>query len=78
MPIWYHILTSQQPRITMIKKLTSLKKAVKGQTIIDLIVAEDDTSVDLKLSNGKKLIITGELMPLLVVSPKLEMELIQK
>jgi hypothetical protein len=62
----------------MIKKLTSLKKAVKGQTIINLIVAPDDSSAEFKLSNGKKLIITGELIPLLVVSLKLEMKVIQK
>lgn len=60
----------------MIKKLSSLQKAVKGQTIKDLVVAADDTAVYIRFNNGKTLTVSAALIPSMSVPATLEVELI--
>ena len=58
----------------MIEDKAILKEAVKGQTIKELSVSQDNTSVDILLQSGKTLIINGMLIPFIDVTPELEVE----
>lgn len=60
----------------MIKKLSSLQKAVKGQTIKDLVVTADDTAVKITFTSGKTLIVSAALIPSMSIPATLEVELV--
>jgi hypothetical protein len=62
----------------MIKKLTSLKKAVKGQTIKDLVVADDDTFVSILFESGDLLRVSAALIPSMSVPATLEVQWLTK
>lgn len=52
-----------------------LEEQVKGRQITNLLIAQDDTSVEITLDNGDLLIISGELIPFLDIAPTLDVEL---
>lgn len=58
-----------------IEDAAKLEEQVKGRTITDLLIAQDDTSVEFTLDNGNLLIVSGELIPFLDISPTLDVEL---
>lgn len=60
----------------MIKKLSSLQKAVKGQTIKHMVVAADHTSVWIRFTSGKILKVSGELLDNMSVPATLDLELL--
>jgi len=60
----------------MINNLTSLKKAVKGQTIKHFKVSDDDTVIIIVFESGKTLTVSGKLIDSINISATLEVELV--